>query len=200
MFDVKNRQREDAVSLRSVEFAGRIFFDFETFDVWRLYRTALEASRDATVSVSVSWEEFLVRDVDPDGRIAPKVRALATCAYVRDTHPDAWQRFNQALLTLIYEEKDDPAKDTTLAVAAAVAGIDAEEVIAGALEPGLELLVASTEAARKLGVSDVPTVVATGPPVHIKMTHAANYGNAVRRLELINRMLGDDGIWSLTKP
>jgi hypothetical protein len=62
------------------------------------------------------------------------------------------------------------------------------------------LLVASTEAARKLGVSDVPTVVATGPPVHIKMTHAANYGNAVRRLELINRMLGDDGIWSLTKP
>lgn len=183
-----------------MEFKGRIFFDFGTFDVWRLYSTALKASRDSTVTVMATWEEFLVGDIDPEGQIPPAVRALAACAFVRDAHPAAWQRFNQALLTLIYEEKDDPRRDTTLAVAARVAGIDADEVIAGALQPGLDLLVASTEAARKLGVRGVPSVVATGPPVHIKMTQAANYGNAVHRLDLINRMLRDDAIWSLTKP
>jgi predicted DsbA family dithiol-disulfide isomerase len=183
-----------------MDFTGRIFFDFESFDVWRIYQTALKASRDATVSVNVTWEEFLVKDIDRETRIPSKVRALGACAAVRDAHPEAWQRFNLTLLTLIFQEKDDPRKDATLAVAANVAGIDPDEVIARAIDPGLELLIASTDAARKLGVSDVPAVVSNGPPVHIKTTAAANYGNSVYRLDLINRMLRDDGIWSLTKP
>lgn len=183
-----------------MNFTGRIFFDFESFDVWRIYETALKASRDASVSVTVTWEEFLTTDVDRDKRIAPRVRALAACAAVRDAHPDAWQRFNQALLTLIFQEKDDPREDTTLAVAARVAGIDTDDVIARALDPGLDLLLASSEAARKLGVTDVPSIVSNGPPVLVRTTAAANYGNAVYRLDLINRMLRDDGIWSMTKP
>ena len=183
-----------------MEFTGRVFFDFESFDVWRLYQTALKASRDDTVTVSVTWEEFLSVEVDREQPIPPKVRALAACAAVRDAHPETWQRFNQAMLTLIFQEKDDPSKDTTLTVAAKVAGIDGDEVIARALDPGLDLLVAKTEEARQIGVHDVPAIVGDGPPVHIKMTPAANYGNAVYRLDLINRMLREDGIWSLTKP
>ena len=183
-----------------MEFTGRVFFDFESFDVWRLYQTALKASRDGSVTVRVTWEEFLAAEVDREQPIAPKVRALAACAAVRDAHPEAWQRFNQAMLTLIFQEKDDPRKDTTLAVAARVAGIDGDETIARALDPGLDLLIASSEEVRKLGVKDVPTVLRDGPPVHIRLTPAANYGNAVYRIDLINRMLRDDGIWSLTKP
>jgi hypothetical protein len=183
-----------------MDFTGRIFFDLESVDVWRLYQTALKASRDDSVTVSVVWEEFLVAAVDRSEPIAPKVRALAACAAVRDAHPEVWQRFNQALLTLIFDEKDDPRKDTTLAVAARVAGIDADEVIARALDPGLDLLIASSDEARTLGVRDVPAVVGDGPPLHVKMTPAANYGNAVYRLDLINRMLRDDGVWSLKKP
>lgn len=183
-----------------MEFTGRIFFDFDSFDVWRIYQNVLKASQDSTVKVNVVWEEFLRGEVDRDQPIPPEVRALAACAAVRDAHPDAWQRFNQAMLTLIYQEKDDPRRDTTLAVAARVAGVDGDEVIVGALDPGLDLLIASSKKVRQLGVRDVPAVAAGGSPVHIKTTGAASYGNAVHRLDLINRMLHDDGIWSLTKP
>ncbi|MGA9596390.1 MAG: hypothetical protein WBV06_09550 [Acidimicrobiia bacterium] len=183
-----------------MDFTGRIFFDFESYDVWRVYQTALKASRDSTVNVSVTWEEFLVADIDREQPIPPRVRALAACAAVREAHPEAWQRFNVTMMTLRYQETDDPCKDTTLAVAARVAGIDGNEVISQALEPGLDLLIAGSEEIRKLGVRDVPAVVRGGPPLHIKTTAAANYGNSVYRLDLINRMLRDDGIWSLTKP
>lgn len=183
-----------------MEFQGRIFVNFDSFDVWRIYSTALQASRDSSVRIDVTWEEFLIDDVDPAGRISGKTRALAACAAVRDSHPEQHQRFVQAMLTLLYQEKDDPKKDTTLAVAARVAGLDGDEVIARTIDPGIELLVASSAAARELGVRDVPTIIGNGPPLHIKMTGAASYGSAVLRLDLINRMLRDDGIWSLTKP
>lgn len=183
-----------------MDFTGRIFVNFESFDVWRIYSTALKASRHSSVRVDVSWEEFLVADIEPADRIPGKTRALAACAAVRDAYPERHQRFIQALMTMIYQEKDDPNKDTTLAVAAHVAGLDGDDVLARTIDPGLDLLQASSAAARELGVKDVPTIIADGPPVHIRTTGAANYGDAVARLELINKMLRDDGIWSLSKP
>jgi hypothetical protein len=51
-----------------------------------------------------------------------------------------------------------------------------------------------------LGVARVPTIVRQGPPVYVKTTGAANFGDSVARLELINRMLDDDGIWEMSKP
>ena len=200
MFDVKNRAADGAGSLTGMDFKGRIFVNFDSFDVWRIYSTALKASRDQSVQIDVTWEEFLIDDVDPAGRIPGKTRALAACALVRDLHPEQHQRFIQAMMTLLYQEKDDPTKDSTLAVAAHVAGLDGDEVIARAIDPGIELLMASSASARELGVKDVPTIINNGPPLHIKTTGAANYGNSVLRLDLINRMLRDDGIWSLTKP
>ncbi len=182
-----------------MDFSGRIFYNFETYDVWRVYSTALKASQVKGVNVALDWQEFLVTDVEPSD-IPAKVRALAACAAVRDAQPDKHQLFVRALMTLVYQEKDHPGKDATLAVAAHVAGIDGDEVIARAIEPGLELLREATAKARELGVSDVPTIVRQGPPVYIKTTGAANYGDSVARLELINRMLDDDGIWAMSKP
>ncbi|MCP3996317.1 MAG: hypothetical protein GY722_14855 [bacterium] len=183
-----------------MDFTGSIYFDFDSFDVWRLYSTALKASRDANVTVDVTWEEFLVGELDPEARVAGKTRALAACAAVRAAYPQQHQHFAQALLTMIYQEKDDPKKDLTYAVAAKVAGIDGAEVISQTMDPGIDLLIAGSAAARKIGVTDVPTLVRNGPPLLIKTTGAANYGSPVLRLDLINRMVNDDGIWSLTKP
>lgn len=183
-----------------MHFTGRIFVNFDSFDVWRLYSTALKASTDPKVTVDVTWEEFLVDEVDLSRRIPARTRALAACAAVRDAHPEQHQRFIQAMLTLIFEDKDDPKKDTTLAVAARVAGLDGDDVIARSLDPGLELLAASSAEARQLGVRDVPTIVDNGPALYVKTNAAARYGSQVVRLDLINRMLHDDGVWSMTKP
>ena len=187
-----------------MEFTGRIFYSFETYDVWRVYSTALKASQVKGVSIHLEWQEFLVDDLEPDSEIHRKMhrkkKALAACAAVRESHPESHQRFVQALMTLSYQEKDDPGDDTTLAVAAQVAGIDGDKVIARAVDPGLHLLREATDQARELGVRNVPTIIRSGPPVYIKTTGAANYGNPVARLELINRMLSDDGIWILSKP
>jgi hypothetical protein len=199
VFDVKNRPRRRC-SLRAMDFAGQIFIDFERFAVWRLYSTALQASRDRSVRVDVTWEEFLAEDIDPGGVVPAPVRLLGACAAVRDVYPERHQRFVQALLTLVFEEKDDPKKDTTLAVAARVAGISGDDVIARSLDPGLRLLMDWSAAARERGVTDVPTIVNNGPPLYVKLTGAANYGSPVMRLELIDRMLRDDGVWEMTKP
>ncbi|MDJ0664078.1 MAG: hypothetical protein QNJ75_05925 [Acidimicrobiia bacterium] len=183
-----------------MDFIGQIFIDFATPDVWRLYSTALNAAKDRSVHVNVTWEEFLTEDIDPDGVIPPRIRLLGACAAVRDAHPDSHQRFVRALLTLVFQEKDDPKKDTTLAVAARVAGLDGDEVIARAVDPGLGLLRAWSAAARERGVDAVPTIISSGPPLHVKLTGAANYGSPVMRLDLIARILRDDGIWEMTKP
>jgi predicted DsbA family dithiol-disulfide isomerase len=183
-----------------MDFGGRIFVNFDSFDVWRIYSIALQAARDGGVRINVSWEEFLVEDVDPTGRIDGRTRALAACAAVREAYPEQHQRFVQAMLTLVYQEKDDPKQDMTLAVAARVAGLEGADVIARAIDPGVELLIATSAAARELGVRDVPTILDDGPALHVKTTGAAGHGSAAQRLDLINRMLHDDGIWSLTKP
>lgn len=183
-----------------MDFTGRIFYSFETYDVWRIFATVLKASQAKGVRVDLDWQEFLVDDLDPEGKVPSKTKALGACAAVRQSHPESHQRFVHALLTLGYQEKDDPGKDITLAVAARVAGIDGDEVIGRAMDPGLDLLVEASARARELGVSNVPTIVRQGPPVYIKTTSATNYGNAVARLELLNRMLNDDGIWILSKP
>jgi predicted DsbA family dithiol-disulfide isomerase len=119
---------------------------------------------------------------------------------VRNAYPEKYDRYVRSLLTLAYQEKDSPGSRKTLAVAAHVAELDADEVLTRAHDPGLDLLRRATEDARALGVTKVPTIVRQGPPVHVKMNAASNYGDPVERLELINRMINDDGMWELSKP
>jgi predicted DsbA family dithiol-disulfide isomerase len=181
-------------------FTGRLFFNFDSYDVWRIYTTMVKASQEREVAVEIDWRPFLVEDLDSEAELPSHSRGLAACEAVRGSHPEQYGRFVGAMLTMAYQEKDDPGADKTLAVAAQVAGIDRDAVAGRVIKPGLSLLEKATAAARERGVSDVPTIERQGPPVYIKTTGAANYGNAVERLDLINRMLDEDGIWTLAKP
>lgn len=183
-----------------MDFTGRIYFNLESFDVWRVYSTIARASETRGVTIGLEWRAFLTEDLNRSRGVEARIKALGAYEAVRELHPDAQGRFLQALLTLTFVEKDNPGESKTLAVAARVAGIDADGVIARAIDPGLDLVEAATAEARERGVTKVPTIIRNGPPVHIKTTGAANYGDAVARLELINGMLDDDGVWTLSKP
>lgn len=184
-----------------MQFTGDIYFNFDTYDVWRIYDFLLRGSQAGRVAVSVQWRPFLVDDVETDEDVLPsRERPLAACEAVRHAYPEQYDRYVRSLLTMAYQEKDSPGSKKILAVAAHVAGLDADEVFAMAKDPGLELLRRATEDARALGVTKVPTIVRQGPPVHVKMNAASNYGDPVARLDLIDRMINDDGMWELSKP
>ena len=183
-----------------MHFTGEIFFDFDTGDVWRVYMILTRASQGRGVTVAVEWRPFLIEDVGWDGAVPTRVRGLAACEAVRAAHPAEYDRFARALLTMAYQEKDDPGSTKTLAVAARVAGLDGDDVTALTDGSGLGLLREASELARERGVTAVPTIARQGPPLYVKTTAATGYGDSVSRLELINRMLDDDGIWTLAKP
>jgi hypothetical protein len=180
-----------------MHFTGTVLFDFSSYDVWRIYTVLLKASQDRTVTVDVEWRAFTTEDLA--GR-SDAARGLAACEAVRVAFPEHHEKFVRALLTLVFQERDKPGADKTLAVAAKVAGIEAVEIRSRVDDVGWELLAGSVESARERGVTGVPTIERQGPPVLVKTTGAANYGNAVARLQLIDRMIREDGIWSMSKP
>ena len=146
-----------------MHFTGQIFFGFDTYDVWRIYALLLRASQDKRVTVAVEWRPFLADDLE-DGADPPnRVLALAASEAVRSATPAEYDKFVRALLTMAYQEKDDPGSKKILAVAAHVAGIDGDAVIARAFDPGLDLLQRATDAARELGVSKVADHCAARP-------------------------------------
>ena len=180
-----------------MHFTGTVFFDFDSYDVWRIYTVLLKASQDRSVPVDVEWRAFTTEDLAGG---SDAVRGLAACEAVRVAFPEHHERFVRALLTLAYQERDKPGAEQTLAVAAKVVGIDRAEVVSRVDEPGMALLAAGIESARERGVTGVPTIERQGPPVLIRTNGAANYGNAVARLRLIDDMMRDDGIWVMSKP
>lgn len=184
-----------------MNFTGDIYFNFETYDVWRIYSLLLRSSQRGQVAVSVEWRPFLVDDVaQAESDVPISVLPLAACEVVRNDHPKEYDKFVRSLLTMAYQEKDNPGSKKILTVAAHVAGVDGDAVIGSADESGVALLRDATAQARDLGVSRVPTIVRQGPAVYVKTNAAANYGDPVARLDLINRMIDDDGMWELSKP
>jgi hypothetical protein len=180
-----------------MHFTGTVFFDFDSYDVWRIHTVLLKASQDNSVTVDVEWRAFTDEDL---GSGSEAVRALAACEVVRTASPEQHERFVRAMLTLAFQERDDPGAAKTLAVAAKVAGMEADEVLSAIDEPGMRLLAASIASARERGVGGVPTIERHGPPVLIRTSGAASYGDAVARLRLLDHMLRDDGIWVMLKP
>ena len=180
-----------------MHFTGRIYFDFVTKDVWRVYTMLVRAAQAREVTIDADWRPFLVES--EDAVEDPAVRGLAACEAVRREHPDEFLKFTGAMLTMVFQDRDDPGSDKTLMVAARVAGLDGVDVSTIA-NSGLDPLKEASDAARERGVTAVPTIERHGPPVLIKTTGAANHGDQGLRLELIDRMLDDDGIWSMTKP
>jgi hypothetical protein len=180
-----------------MHFTGTVFFDFSTHDVWRLYTVLLRASQDRSVAVDVEWRGFTTEDLESGSNA---VRGLAACEAVWESFPEQHDRFVRALLTLVFQDRDEPGTDKTLAVAAKVAGLEAADVLTRVDVPGMQLLASGIESARERGVGDVPTIERQGPPVLIKTNGAASYGDAVARLQLIDQMMRDDGIWVMSKP
>jgi hypothetical protein len=50
------------------------------------------------------------------------------------------------------------------------------------------------------GVRDVPSIVRHGPVLQIRTTDAVTRGDARARLDLLQAVMEDDGIWELKKP
>lgn len=182
-----------------MEFSGQVFYDFESKHVWRIYQTVVRAADTGQVTLQLDWRGFAGDESVPD-HIDGSLRGLAAAEAVRQESQEAHRRFVYAMMTLVFQDREDAGADKTLAIAARFAGLDADRVRVRALAPGRELLGESTSFARDLGVVGVPTIVRHGPPVFITTSGAANSGDPVARVELLDRMLNDDGIWTLTKP
>lgn len=183
-----------------MEFTGTIYYNFESIDVWRIYSILLRASSQAQVKVDVSWAELPGQGWLPDEPMDGRTRLLASCAAVAKDAPEKHQRFVQALLTLVFEQKDDPDKETTLLVAAKVAGLEGSALLLTPKELGQAALLECRSRAEEQGIVAAPSIVRHGPPLHIRTTGALGQSNPIATIELLNRMLDDDGIWALSKP
>lgn len=62
------------------------------------------------------------------------------------------------------------------------------------------LLAEAVSEAVELGVEGVPSLYRQGSPLRIETTEAISSGSSRQRLELIDGMLEDDGLWLLAKP
>jgi hypothetical protein len=184
-------------------FDGRLYFDFESKHVWRFFQLLLKAQQEGA-QPGLDWKPFLVDglpDGSADGPLEGHARLLAASEVVRHDAVLAHGPFVAAALTAVHQEAmavDDPA---IVALAAKVAQLDDEFLNAGVIDGvGRVLLRASQDEATALGVDAVPSVYRHGPVVAVRTTAAVTLGSGIRRLELIDAMLEDDGLWELRKP
>ncbi|WP_058364862.1 DsbA family oxidoreductase [Haloparvum sedimenti] len=96
--------------------------------------------------------------------------------YVRETHPESWRAFDEALLDALWKDGRDIGDPDVIADVAADAGLDPEEIReAVADEEWHDRLAAAFEESKRAGVTGVPTWVYDGyaasgavPPEHLE--------------------------------
>ncbi len=173
-------------------FSGRVYFDFLSPDVWRFYRLLTAAAREG-VELRLAWRSF-APEGDRSGRLA-----LASFEAVLDLAPDRHGRYLQAILAMHHLDGfvvDDPATWHEAAKAA-----DVPSDVVDRADAYLEAVDISTAQARELGVCRTPALYRHGPVLEIELTPAAYHDPAVvHRLETIDRVIADDGLWVLRKP
>ncbi|MGB5167080.1 MAG: hypothetical protein WBO84_05325 [Acidimicrobiia bacterium] len=167
-------------------FQGRIYYDFSP-PVWKFYRFLTAASNDGA-DLRLEWRPFLT-----EGDLQSTV-GLALVESVRRRFPDRHGAYLQALLALRHLEGADLADPSVAAVASKSASIGAT------IEPDFDAVERSTEEGTRIGVSATPSVFRHGPVLRVEVNPAAYSGNTLARLRLIDGVLDDDGIWSLSKP
>ncbi len=175
-------------------FTGRLYFDFVSDDVFRVYRLIADAQQQGA-EVALEWRGFPVSATSSD-RLA-----LAASELVRSQLSELHGAFVQAVLVAVHLEGAEASDDDVLALAARVAGIDPQQVTAERVATrGIAILDESVAEAEALGVRGVPSLYRHGPPVLVRTTPAVVDGSSLRRLEMIDTMLDDDGLWELSKP
>jgi hypothetical protein len=173
-----------------MRFEGRVYFDFVNPAVWWLYRFFGVAAKDGA-DLRLDWRPF-----DVEGDVAGR-RALASYVAVHEEYPERHGAYLQALLALHHHRGEDLGDSETLAAAADAARVSAPSM---ANVEWFDKVAESTLEGRKLGVTDTPTLYRHGPVLHVETNMAALSGDVLERLSLIDGVLGDDGIWRLTKP
>lgn len=177
-----------------MQFTGRVYYDFVSADVFRFYLLLVEARREGA-EIGLEWRAFPASDAARDRR------ALAAAELIRAEAPGKHGGYVQAVLAAVHLDQTAADDERLEMVAARAAGLAPDLVAPDVVDSrGAELLTATVAEARNLGVSGVPTVYRHGPAVRIKTTPAVNSGPATRRLEVIDAVLEDDGLWELTKP
>jgi len=176
---------------KGAEFGGRLYFDVASRDVWHFYRF-LTSAADRGAVLRLSWVPFLTTDDDAS------LRALASFAAVKQDATAEHGAYLQALLSHHHLDGAPLDQDETYEGAAATAGIDVELAVKAA--GGREAVRAATDEARVLGVHATPTLYRHGPVLRIRVNPAALDGDVLGRLQRIDDVLGDDGIWVLEKP
>ena len=165
-----------------MRFDGQVWFDFSDPGVWHFYRFVRQLAAEGH-EVALEW---LPRPSDRE--------AEAMSIFMSLDDPQDRGRFLHAMLGLVHLESEDAADDATITRAMDAARLTMTE--AGA-EPDLSELTARAES---LGVSAVPAMYRHGPVVTVTLNGAALLGDVAQRAETIQRMLDDDGIWSMSKP
>ncbi len=180
-----------------MEFTGTVYFDFLSADAWRLF-VLLSTAEQERVEVKLEWKGFVVEGLSEPGAMTPGQRGLAAHAAVVD--PKRQRRLREALFTLVHSQRDSLEDELTYRAAAKVAGLDGTVLLEAIEEVGYRTLVQQHRAAAAAGVTAVPSIVRHGPPLLVTSTQALREGRAKPRLEIIDRMLDDDGLWGLVKP
>jgi hypothetical protein len=180
-----------------VDFSGTVYFDFESADSWRLFSLFAKAAAEG-VRLDLQWIGFPPGGPGGKEAMTPGVRALAAHAAVLE--PGRQHIVRQALFTLVHRQGDSLDSELTYRAAARVASLDGDVLLAAIPQVGYTTLATAYDRAVAAGIEGVPTVARHGPPVRIVTNPAIHDGPARPRLELIDRMLEDDGIWELVKP
>jgi hypothetical protein len=180
-----------------VNFSGTVYFDFESADSWRLFVLLTTAEQEG-VALDLTWTAFPVGGAGDADDMSPGIRALAAHAAVVEPHRQ--RRLREALFTLRHRQGDSLGDELTYRVAAKVAGLDGDVLLAAIPDVGHRSLVIAHRTASNAGIAAVPSIARQGPAIHVTTTPAVQNGRARPRLELINQMLTDDGLWGLAKP
>jgi len=195
MFDSRKSSREaDGAEVvlpsGTMLFTARIYFDFSEPGVWRFYRFLVAAAK-AGAELRTDWRPFAADD-------SGSHLALGSYEAVRTTDHDRHGKYLQALLMANHVSGEDPDDPASQARAAEIAGI-APQIVTEA-EGWLDAVETSTVEAQRLGVSAVPSLYRHGPVARVSLTAAAEGGDVLQRLAMIDGILEDDGIWEIAKP
>jgi hypothetical protein len=183
-----------SISTITMDFTGRLYFDFISPDVFRVHQLLARAEGEG-VSIGLQWRGL------PSAPDSTDRSALAASEMVRTMAPDRYGAFVQTVLVGVHLEHMRFEGDGLLEAAARAAGIDGDVVSATRIGTvGEALLQATEKEAAGLGVKGVPSIYRHGPVVRVRTTPAIVEGPASPRIELIAAVLDDDGLWELSKP